>query len=288
MKFRLKHIEGLEPLDTPESLRMGTGWHKLHELFSAAKANSSYDGLAVITEYLNNKYSKSSLTVSPADMAIEQQKLLVSFLAYQVYWANDPFEVLETELPFEFTTGDDKHSFTFRGRIDQLVKWYGRVYVLERKTTSSNITNNEYWSELANSIQVQMYALAAKKGSFDYLPEGSGLNVLYDVWSKPTIRPKLVGPRADNVRETPEQYGARLQTDINENSETYFARREIPQLADDLDKFEQEIVNMARVIKGVNANNCWYGIKSRCREYGNCPFLPVCFGNDKTGFRKRF
>jgi hypothetical protein len=227
VKFRLGFIEGLKPDKDTESQRMGTNWHKLHELAGAVKGDEAAKIDAVIA-HLNEAYRTPPISVTPFDWAVEREVLLQSFIGYLWRWTNDPVEILASEIPFELPLMSPKVNLPLPtsdvvrvGKIDHIVRWQGAVCNLERKSTSRSITSDsDYWDKAKKDTQVSMYALAFKdmprlydRGcpntytlaelwsrvgdrDIDSIPwfdksERIG-NTLYDVWHKPTIKPSAI------------------------------------------------------------------------------------------------
>jgi hypothetical protein len=137
---------------------------------------------------------------------------------YQGYWANNPFIALASEQKFELPLNHPRLGVPIHpklavitGRMDQIVLHEGKVCVLERKSTSSDIAPDaDYWQMLRKNEQVSIYALALRKilrhsegwvDGYDfsggYVPAQAvnGVmprpgNTVYDVWRKPQIEPK--------------------------------------------------------------------------------------------------
>jgi hypothetical protein len=212
VKFRLGFIEGLKPDKDTESQRMGTNWHKLHELAGAVKGDEAAKIDAVIT-HLNDAYRTPPISVTPFDWEVEREVLFQSFIGYLWRWTNDPVEILASEIPFELPLMSPKVNLPLPtsdvvrvGKIDHIVRWQGAVCNLERKSTSRSITSDsDYWDKAKKDTQVSMYALAFKDihaaGGFSHLAplplkEGEAMprigNTLFDVWHKPTIKPSSI------------------------------------------------------------------------------------------------
>jgi len=211
-KFRLKHVCQIAPVEDANSLRIGGSWHKCHEVYAnvlraARLVGSTTPGgdefekqqaMDAVVEYLNTAYSKIPAGKTPLEWAAERAILLTSFCVYIAYYAEQQLEVVATEQKFEIPLMHPRIGMpvnpklaVITGRMDSIVKFNGNFCVLERKSTSSNISEGaEYWNLLRKNEQVLIYALALRNMQ-DKFPGSQG-NTLYDVWRKPQIEPKLL------------------------------------------------------------------------------------------------
>jgi hypothetical protein len=233
-RFRLKHIEHLAPVEDADSLRMGTNWHKLHEVYTetlqynreqqTSEELAQDNAISSIILHLNKAYENMPASKTVEEWGVEREILLRSFLVYLAYWQNNPLQVVATEQKFELPLLHPRVGMPMNpklavltGRMDQIVMHNGRVCVLERKSTSQDIAEGaEYWHLLRKNEQVSIYALALRKmvrtsegwvDGYDF-PSGyvaatqiNGVmpklgNTLYDVWRKPQIEPKKLTQEA--------------------------------------------------------------------------------------------
>ena len=272
-RYRLRYVEGLQKIDDTDSLRMGTNWHALHEVY--ANALHEWDGeiesgpsgerencaFGTVVTHLNERYKQKPDSKTSDEWGVERETLLNSFLGYQWRWQDDPVAIQATEKEFEFHLKGVRKA-RFAGRIDALASWQGKDVILERKSTSRSLdADSDYWRGLDKDIQLSMYSLA---------PEAEGRTVLYDVWRKPTIRQKQ--------KETPDEYGQRLLADIQERPTYYFARREIARTSTDLARFIGELGAIHKAVQLYRKHGCWFCNEKRCRDPYPCEYIPVCYG----------
>ena len=215
-KFRLKHVCHIASVEDADSLRTGGNWHKCFEVYaqkipdgSAILCDDPEDldstiqafkdfRMARVVDYLNTAYSKIPSGKTPLDWAAERAILLTSFCVYQAYYAEQQLEVVATEQKFEIPLMHPRIGMPVNpklavvtGRMDSIVKFNSNLCVLERKSTSSDISEGaEYWNLLRKNEQVSIYALALRNMQEQF--PGSQGNTLYDVWRKPQIEPKLL------------------------------------------------------------------------------------------------
>lgn len=221
-KFRLAYREGLRLDEDTDAQRMGTNWHALHEVYhNAYTQQQDHDAaFAAAVDHLNEQYATVPDTKTPEEWETERQVLLVSFMVYQWYWADDPYEVLASEVAFDLPLHHPKVGLPLltsevvrRGKIDHVVRWHGMVGNLERKSTSKAIdASSDFWDRSQKDTQVSMYALAFRDmqehglehyGIHGVEPHERVGNTLYDVWRKPTIKPaKLTQKDTTTLIET--------------------------------------------------------------------------------------
>lgn len=207
-RFRLAYREGLRPVEDTDSQRVGTNWHKMHEIYYAALQNIQFVdpasqkrfALDEVISHLNQQYSEKPKPTSKTleEWEVERQQLMVSFIGYLWYWENDSFEVIASEVEFTLPLHMPTSGMPLPlsevarvGKIDHLIRWQGMVGPLERKSTSRSIDpSSDYWERGQKDTQVSMYALACRELEIDGVQADERFgNTLYDVWHKPTIKP---------------------------------------------------------------------------------------------------
>lgn len=217
-RFRLAYREGLRTAEDTDSQRIGTRWHKMHEMyadaFQAGIGEEGTDwsdaerwGMEAVTEYLNTAYAECPSYKTMEEWELERTILLMSFIGYQWHYQDDPLEFLASELPFNLPLLDPRVGLPLSmkevqvvGKIDHIVRWKGSICNLERKSTSRGIGDeSDYWEKSQKDTQVSMYALAFRdllqQEGGDWFrmtcndADGRYGNTLYDVWHKPTIKP---------------------------------------------------------------------------------------------------
>lgn len=229
-EFRLAYREGLRPSTDTDSQRQGTNWHAMHECYANAlnewldpdfsqtshpEGEAAYAMSCVVT-LLNEKYAQCPNYKTIAEWKLEQQILLISFVGYQWYFSEDPIEFLASEIAFNLPIHVPKIGLPLPmsqvqrvGKIDHLIRWQGMVGVHERKSTSRSIEpDSDYWDKSKKDTQVSLYALAFRDmreaglenyGIVGIVPDERFGNTLYDVWHKPTIKPKML-TQADTAK----------------------------------------------------------------------------------------
>lgn len=221
--FRLAYREGIRSARDTDSQRQGTNWHAIHEVYHNVIASfvpseqwpegfETHAAMQAVIDHLNTKYANVPNGFDPQEWALERAILLTCFIGYQWFYTNDPIEVLASEVAFDLPLHLPKIGMPLPmkevkrvGKIDHIIRWQGMVGVLERKSTSRAIAaDSDYWDKSKKDIQVSAYAAAFR----DMI--GTGLlpdsviaslcdepldrvgNTLYDVFHKPTIKPKML------------------------------------------------------------------------------------------------
>lgn len=209
MRFYHKYILGLVPIEETESQRMGTNWHKILEIG---------DQDAVI-EHLNEVYANVPMNKTKEEWETERIVLLYSFVGYNWYYQDVDTKSIAEELKFELplrspTSGRALPHVVVRGKIDNIFSSALGYWMRERKSTSKSLDpDSTYWNHLNLDTQTRLYPWAAAQLD----PEYQDIKILYDVWHKPTIRPKKL-TQADSKKfvETGEYMGEKFEVKYNE------------------------------------------------------------------------
>lgn len=224
-------------------------------------------------------------------------------------------DVLQAEESFALPilnpeTGGTAKAHRRAGKRDQLISYQSRTLLREFKTTGDDIApESDYWRHLRIDAQISNYFLS-------YETEGVQLDgVLYDVVRKPSIRPKQIptldgdgkkivvdkqtGERLKNKdgkswkqsvsdsstqellsrTETPSEYGDRLTQDIGERPDWYFARREAPRLASDIEEFKADLWMKHVAIMHAKRMGHFPRESRSCFAMGKCPYFDLCANN---------
>jgi hypothetical protein len=250
-----KYERRLEREQTALALTFGKAWHMAME----------------------QRWNGEEIAPDVGDMdEYEVQKLGAMIAGYMWHWQDDPVEKVYPESRYVDIVPYSRH-FQSVGVIDGAgVLKDGRQCMVEHKTTADNIDpDSDYWLRLRADLQVREYLTAMQRAGW------SPSVVVYDVARKPGIRPKqvplldddglkIVLDNEDGARvfgkngkprqsagqdmtlqtrdETPDEYGERLRADIMERPAYYFQRRELPVMDDDLEEYQQQKIETARMI----------------------------------------
>ena len=303
-KYHYRYNLGLTRAETAQPLRTGTAIHLGLELWAKGA-----EPIEALREAIKD-YETTPEWADAYDWRIESEIVGALLTGYFNYYGHTEtlVEHLEVEKSFDIPlvnpeTGYPSRTFRLAGKRDGLVRWNGRLSILEHKTTAQDIgADSKYWLRLRVDTQISLYVKAAREEGHDVVA------VLYDVIRKPSIRPRQI-PVLDSNRlkivsdengkrvylksgkprqaakkeegwtlstkpESPDEYGNRLSQDIAERPEFYFARREIPRLDDDLDRFSHEIWQLAQNLRQCQKNGHWYPNPGYNCDF--CEFSDLC------------
>ena len=224
VRFRNAYVLGIRPIEDKESQRIGTFWHLLLEVASlvpgsecvgckneAAIGNPSpYEGcdicagtgivpddiMEAVTRVLNRAYMDVKFN-DPTAKEIERVTLLHALAGYRWHYGEQQESVVATEQYFSLPllnpqTGHPVPDVFIKGRIDKLIELAKGIAVKEHKSTSKSIDpDSTYWGHLNLDVQTTMYIYAARRLQLLERASTTLINtVKYDVYHKPTIRPK--------------------------------------------------------------------------------------------------
>lgn len=267
----LRYELGLRSSATSDALRFGSAWHRAME----ARAKGA-DIEAALAAAIGDRSEVDELQVATLS------GLLAGY--WRVY-GTDAW-VVRPEVEFEYCIGRGRAACWAAGKIDG-IREMPTCAVIEYKTAGCDIgPDSEYWLRLRGNVQIMAYVEAARKLGYD--PRA----VIYDVARKPSIAPRdnvptldasglkiVLGPdwtramkrdgtpkqTADREKgefvhcapETPEQFGDRLAADTFSRPEFYFARREVPILDAELDRFRAERADIVSEIRWRRRRCAW-------------------------------
>ena len=293
--YQLFYVQGKRPVIPSDALGFGTAMHSLLEGVwggSSSRANGEGDG------------GPSFNTGDPyRDMTLK-----ALYEGYLDRWERDDderFEKVAAEVYFEAPlmnpeTGGISKTWVLAGKIDAIAreKATGKLYIIEHKTTSQDIgPGSDYWRRLAIDGQVSGYYVGAQANGYEVE------NCLYDVIRKPTIKPYKATPEdkrkynkdgslsktCREFDETPEEWYHRLELDILQRPDYYYARVEVARSADDLTDYLFDMWAVGREIADAQRLGRFSRNPQNCQSYGKCEFFDVCSGcadiDDVTLFR---
>ena len=220
----------------------------------------------------------------------ERAKAEELMLGYATVYTDvrDEYEVLAVEQAFEMPllnpeTMAASRTYRVGGKVDGVLKHIatGRTSVMEHKTTSSDLTDADYWAKLDMDQQVSIYVMGAE--SLGYAVD----DTLYDVIKKPGIRPLKATPPESrkytaqgflyaNQRErdeTAEEFRMRLRADIAAAPEKYFKQRTVTRMNSQIQDSMADMWQTAAALRSPYAPRN----PDACFKWGSrCPFWTHC------------
>ena len=244
MSYHIRHNLRLKPVEDQPALRMGTNWHRCLEILtmepeavcepcgSLATPNPLCplcDGSGFypkdlsesLIRELDQAYAHKPNGIEWVDWAVEKYTILYSALGWQWRWQDDQIITLGREIPFKRKVDN----LTIRqGIIDRIIRRNHLASLGEYKSTTKSVDSGSvFWDGLNLDTQPSVYLIEARlmQQAGDLIPYGlkptdpliSG--VLYDVWSKPTTKPKKLS-QADTKKFLVDEtyYGTELRADV--------------------------------------------------------------------------
>ena len=293
--YQLFYVQGKRPVVPSDALGFGTAMHALLEgVWGGSSSRAKWDGDGGPSFNTGDPYR---------DMTLK-----ALYEGYLDRWERDDderFEKVAAEVYFEAPlmnpeTGGISKTWVLAGKIDAIAreKASGKLYIIEHKTTSQDIgPGSDYWRRLAIDGQVSGYYVGAQANGYDVE------NCLYDVIRKPTIKPYKATPEdkrkynkdgslsktCREFDETPEEWYHRLELDIIQRPDYYYARVEVARSADDLTDYLFDMWAVGREIADAQRLGRFSRNPQNCQSYGKCEFFDVCSGcagiDDVTLFR---
>lgn len=252
-----RYNQGVKPVIDEQPLIFGSAFHAALEIM--LKEGDRAKGLAVIK-------AEERLSVA------ERAKCAAMAAGWWARWdPADKWDVISVEEVFQFEL---PNGAKMGGKFDAIVWEDGRQYIVEHKTTSSDISGGaHYWQRLTLDWQCTVYLKAAK--ALGYKPAG----IIYDVARKPAHR--LVAAKEDGAT-----FYQRLLEAIKKDPGKYYARETIVRLEHENQKNLNFLVSLteqmgADVLPVINPNGCY--------RYGRwCPYMDVCTGSGTLEDGERF
>jgi len=189
--YKFPVIDRVYPDIEATPLRMGTNYHSIQEVIG--KHIGDADVTAGIMNLIDEAYAECPTHITMEDWLTERNTLLYTAWAYTHHYNDSNVEVVESEMKFELPllhpeTGRALPNVRVRGIIDKIVNYPDRgLFIREYKSTSDSVEDGSaFWPNLRMALQPSIYYDAAKRLGYDIQ------GIEYDVWHKPTIRPKFL------------------------------------------------------------------------------------------------
>ena len=307
-----------KPIAEANTLHIGTMTHEALERWWGAADGSTAERIVEVESFLQQKTQDGA---DPYDVALVRGMMI----GYEQRWGNngEACRAISIEAQFQAplmnpATGAPSRTFCLAGKLDVIAEIAARVVIVEHKTTSEDIgADSRYWMKLAIDGQVSGYYIGAQ--ALDIAVDGC----VYDVLRKPGMKPSQVaildengikivfnaagervlnkdgktfrqtGSTADGYVlqtrvETPEEYGARVATEVVTNCDKYYGRREVPRLDSDLVEYLDDMWATAREIADAQNKGRWPRNPRSCDVYSGCPYFDVCAGRASIDDTTRF
>lgn len=211
MRYYYRYILGLVPILESDALRMGTNYHRIHEIADLKPGGPCNHGdchdcpmcqntgklpddiMDAVIRHLDQAYAVAPINKTIEEWGVEKITLLYSLIGYQWYYGKQDAEYTVESLEQSFRvpllspiTGR-KLAPELIGKIDRLFSAGTNRFVHDYKSTSKSVEpDSTFWNHLTLDTQTRLYTYAAARMDLGLC------GVLYDVWHKPQISPKML------------------------------------------------------------------------------------------------
>lgn len=233
-KYKYRFIDNVAPKDaeSPE-MRFGTAFHGLLEQHLLGKEAQAKDA-----------------------------KMALLFDAYKSVYPVMKETVVAVEKQVTVTIDGVNFGVTF----DALVEDKNFLYVMEHKTTKSDVEDNSfYWDKLQHDWQVGLYQLVAQ-----HLYPEKQVAVLYNVIRVPQIRQKN--------SETLEEFYSRMAEDLSSRPSHYFHRAYLRWSKAQLQNLREDLAEHGKQIDWQTTSSWFPKSRRGCFDYRRvCEYYKTCF-----------
>ncbi len=290
--YDLRYNRQLAPLEQDDSLALGSAFHNCLELWYKRDPNALLERTAAdILDFIDRSY--------PDRVTDDWQRknwhlIRAMFLAYIERYPGENFSVVAVEREFRAPivnpeTGCASRTFIMRGKVDALLEFNGRYFIIEHKTASS--IDGGYIERLPMDFQVMLYS--------DYLSQAMNIKiagVLYNVVGKAQIKQgmgeteeQFLERRADliaksktgkstakrKVAEPDDEFQARLAAKYREKD--MFHRDLLYFYTDQFKTLHAEVWELTQQLLVARRTGRWYMNTDYCFHYNrSCAYFPIC------------
>lgn len=272
-KYYYEIIQGWRSKKTSIHLTFGIAYHSALELYDKAKALGKDHEAATIEAVRfsmnwGNRTEEGFSEIPQGDTPKSRWALVRSIVWYlDKFGANDPAEtiILENgkpavELSFRMDTGVAAvtgQDFLLCGHLDRVAKFGDDIFVLDRKTTTSTLSEY-YFKQFTPNNQMSLYSFASQ------------------VVAKSAVRGVIID-------------AAQLAVGF-----TRFARSFVYKTPGNINEWFNDFIRWLRVAEHYAMNEHWPQNDTACDKFGGCPFREICSADPavrdmylKSNFEKR-
>lgn len=257
-KYMLRYIQHIERENKSSALRFGSAYHLGLECINKGHSFEAVAGAirveyANIPAYIEDIHAWQCECVAVVELLRQHPSGGVTAVASELSFG------LPVVNP---ATGRPSPLWKLAGKLDAIGERNGRQYLVEYKTTSSDISpESDYWRRLRIDGQISTYVHAAR--ALGYQIDA----VLYDVTRKPALGFKKL---------TTQEYADKLRADIYDRAAHYYATHEVPRLDSDMTEWQHELWDDCRLMRDCELAGRWSRNANACVGWGTCEYLPIC------------
>jgi len=256
MKYYWKYIMGYKPILKPISMALGSIVHEAFDMY--------YKGF---TSMETDKFIRDTMAQQIAEVSLPDQEDLqiVKYTALGMwnYYPNknlSAYDEIKSEKEFKVKI-DGMRNVLFVGKTDRLIKFNGKWWIGELKTTG--LPFSVFKNRMNVTDQVTAYTYAWRK--LGYPVQGC----LFDYIKKPLLR--------KGVNETCQDFSHRIFMDYKSRPKEYFNRHFEYRSDDDIKRWLKDTKTLIKTIRNIrkgivyrNPDSCW-------NYNAECPYKKICF-----------
>jgi hypothetical protein len=282
-KHKHRYVDGIRLHSESPALRFGSLVHAGLEAWN--KTGRNVEAAITAVYAASTEYTQTT--------AYELQGVIASLAGYHERYSADTAEVLAVELEFQtplynISTSGRSTTFDLAGKVDAIYRIDGEVWIVEHKTTSSDISpGSDYWRRLQLDEQVSLYTLALRQLGYDVV------GCIYDVIRKPRMPPLLATPenkrqyrkdgalyaRQRETDETSAEYLQRYGAELAASPSDYYVRGEVVRLNDEIEEYQRDLWATAQEMIDARREERYPRNPSACHEWNRyCDYWDICTG----------
>lgn len=250
-RFKYAHLDCLRPVVVSKALFIGRLFHLYRE-----------KGAEGVSEALKDYFPSTQAEMDD----LEVTKAILKGMAVVAPKDEGVQREIEWNIPL-VNPDTNRHSRTFRlgGKADGMLP-LERGYALIEEKTASSVTKSDIDKLPIDSQVLNAITCLEDSGAWQVR------EVWYRYFRKPSIRQKK--------GETVTQFEERVVADYHTRPEFYFHEERLIIPRDVLETFRRDRWHTAKMILWTKGKDLWYKNTSKCADWGGCPYLPLCRGED--------
>ena len=254
-KYYWNYIRGLRPYKKSTALSLGSIVHSAFDMYY-----SGFSDVEVL-QFIGKTADEEIANATPDN---EEALVVMKYTAIGI-WKSYPkdlstFDEIKPELELRIPVIPGVECVL---KIDGLIKENnGLLWIRELKTTG--LSFGQFEQRCKVSPQCSLYTWAVRKAGHQV--EG----VIYDFIKKPLLR--------KNMKENRDGFGKRIMKSYEDKPDMYYKRHYSYRSDEELDLFEEDIIETAKDMLHRFKTNSWYRNPDACWNFNSaCQYMPICF-----------
>jgi hypothetical protein len=273
-KYAWNYVERIEPVRRPDALTLGKAYQLSIEHRDPAVGARSLRAEATISSQQDE------------DRVRVQEAIIVAASGLYLDYFVRPVSGSRTEPPQE----DGLREFAYRVRLRNPFNGYlSRSFDL-LGYADEIVDKGDHWLLIENKLVGQITETQVRRLPLDRQIQLAS----YGVWratGKPVREVSYRFVRKPSIRQrqgdSVEDYTQRLLEDYATRPDFYLHEESWLRSTDDLVRTEAELWDWSRQLRAARRAPVWTRNTGQCSEFGGCPFIPLCLGEDAGGMFRR-